>query len=156
MPLLCFESIWSRCVHWWTTSSLNGWLPWRRILRRTWDPDCSGTSNLNPGGPPTMWVLDFGFLFFSPQTSQSQCVKGNIIFPPAQVSDWWEEYIYLRGRSPIMVNSNYYAMVSRVYFTVHLQTESKSVCKPLVRLCCDWLSECTSYETALFLLLNFF
>ncbi|XP_016380169.1 carnitine O-palmitoyltransferase 1, liver isoform-like [Sinocyclocheilus rhinocerous] len=27
------------------------------------------------------------------------------------VSDWWEEYIYLRGRGPIMVNSNYYAMV---------------------------------------------
>ncbi|KAG7268666.1 hypothetical protein CRUP_018377 [Coryphaenoides rupestris] len=27
------------------------------------------------------------------------------------VSDWWEEYIYLRGRGPIMVNSNYYAMI---------------------------------------------
>ncbi|OCT70985.1 hypothetical protein XELAEV_18037901mg [Xenopus laevis] len=26
------------------------------------------------------------------------------------VSDWWEDYIYLRGRGPIMVNSNYYAM----------------------------------------------
>ncbi|GAB0190119.1 carnitine O-palmitoyltransferase 1, liver [Grus japonensis] len=26
------------------------------------------------------------------------------------VSDWWEEYIYLRGRGPIMVNSNYFAM----------------------------------------------
>ncbi|MBN3321161.1 CPT1A palmitoyltransferase, partial [Atractosteus spatula] len=26
------------------------------------------------------------------------------------VSDWWEEYIYLRSRSPIMVNSNYYVM----------------------------------------------
>ncbi|XP_020838504.1 carnitine O-palmitoyltransferase 1, muscle isoform isoform X2 [Phascolarctos cinereus] len=26
------------------------------------------------------------------------------------VSDWWEEYIYLRGRNPIMVNSNYYVM----------------------------------------------
>ncbi|XP_066579830.1 carnitine O-palmitoyltransferase 1, muscle isoform isoform X1 [Amia ocellicauda] len=26
------------------------------------------------------------------------------------VSDWWEEYIYLRGRGPIMVNSNYYSM----------------------------------------------
>ncbi|XP_005067161.1 carnitine O-palmitoyltransferase 1, muscle isoform [Mesocricetus auratus] len=26
------------------------------------------------------------------------------------VSDWWEEYVYLRGRNPIMVNSNYYAM----------------------------------------------
>ncbi|XP_067356468.1 carnitine O-palmitoyltransferase 1, muscle isoform isoform X2 [Channa argus] len=26
------------------------------------------------------------------------------------VSDWWEEYIYLRCRSPIMVNSNFYIM----------------------------------------------
>ncbi|XP_033629485.1 carnitine O-palmitoyltransferase 1, liver isoform-like isoform X2 [Asterias rubens] len=26
------------------------------------------------------------------------------------VSDWWEEYVYLRGRAPIMVNSNYYGM----------------------------------------------
>lgn len=30
-----------------------------------------------------------------------------------QVSDWWEEYIYLRGRGPIMVNSNYFAMVGK-------------------------------------------
>lgn len=26
------------------------------------------------------------------------------------VSDWWEEYVYLRGRSPIMVNSNFYGV----------------------------------------------
>ncbi|XP_012935595.1 carnitine O-palmitoyltransferase 1, liver isoform [Aplysia californica] len=26
------------------------------------------------------------------------------------VSDWWEQYVYLRGRSPIMVNSNYYGV----------------------------------------------
>ncbi|GAU97629.1 hypothetical protein RvY_08895 [Ramazzottius varieornatus] len=26
------------------------------------------------------------------------------------VSDWWEEYVYLRSRTPIMVNSNFYAM----------------------------------------------
>lgn len=32
--------------------------------------------------------------------------------PPPQVSDWWEEYVYLRSRTPIMVNSNYYGMVS--------------------------------------------
>jgi carnitine O-palmitoyltransferase 1 len=24
------------------------------------------------------------------------------------VSNWWEEFVYLRGRSPIMINSNYY------------------------------------------------
>lgn len=33
------------------------------------------------------------------------------LFSVPQVSDWWEEYVYLRGRGPIMVNSNYYAMV---------------------------------------------
>lgn len=38
-------------------------------------------------------------------TYEALCV---LIF---QVSDWWEEYVYLRGRSPIMVNSNYYVMV---------------------------------------------
>ncbi|XP_074028252.1 carnitine O-palmitoyltransferase whd isoform X2 [Leptinotarsa decemlineata] len=26
------------------------------------------------------------------------------------VSDWWEEYVYLRGRSPIMINSNFYGI----------------------------------------------
>lgn len=24
------------------------------------------------------------------------------------VTDWWEKYVYLRGRSPLMINSNYY------------------------------------------------
>ncbi|KAI4470725.1 carnitine o-acyltransferase [Holotrichia oblita] len=26
------------------------------------------------------------------------------------VSDWWEEYVYLRGRSSLMINSNFYGM----------------------------------------------
>ena len=26
------------------------------------------------------------------------------------VSDWWEDYVYLSGRSPIMVNSNFYGL----------------------------------------------
>ena len=26
------------------------------------------------------------------------------------VSDWWEEYVYLRSRSPLMINSNFYIM----------------------------------------------
>ena len=33
----------------------------------------------------------------------------------SQVTDWWEEYVYLRGRSPIMVNSNYYGVVSILF-----------------------------------------
>lgn len=32
------------------------------------------------------------------------------------ISDWWEEYVYLRGRSPIMINSNYYGLVSARLF----------------------------------------
>jgi len=26
------------------------------------------------------------------------------------VTDWWEEYVYLRGRAPIMINSNFYGL----------------------------------------------
>uniref|UniRef100_A0A8C6P2X7 carnitine O-palmitoyltransferase n=1 Tax=Nothobranchius furzeri TaxID=105023 RepID=A0A8C6P2X7_NOTFU len=37
------------------------------------------------------------------------------------VSDWWEEYIYLRGRGPIMVNSNYYAMDFLYVFPTSVQ-----------------------------------
>ncbi|KAM6303008.1 carnitine O-palmitoyltransferase 1, muscle isoform [Podargus strigoides] len=37
------------------------------------------------------------------------------------VSDWWEEYIYLRGRSPLMVNSNYYAMDFLYVTPTHIQ-----------------------------------
>ncbi|XP_076143199.1 carnitine O-palmitoyltransferase 1, liver isoform-like isoform X2 [Alosa pseudoharengus] len=37
------------------------------------------------------------------------------------VSDWWEEYVYLRGRGPIMVNSNYYAMDFLYVFPTHRQ-----------------------------------
>ncbi|KAI5626275.1 carnitine palmitoyltransferase 1A, partial [Silurus asotus] len=37
------------------------------------------------------------------------------------VSDWWEEYIYLRSRNPIMVNSNYYAMDFLYVFPTNYQ-----------------------------------
>ncbi|KAM9277437.1 carnitine O-palmitoyltransferase 1, muscle isoform [Cariama cristata] len=37
------------------------------------------------------------------------------------VSDWWEQYIYLRGRSPLMVNSNYYAMDFLYVTPTHIQ-----------------------------------
>ncbi|XP_076987215.1 palmitoyl thioesterase CPT1C isoform X2 [Tamandua tetradactyla] len=30
--------------------------------------------------------------------------------PHSQVSDWWEEFVYLRSRNSLMVNSNYYMM----------------------------------------------
>ena len=31
-------------------------------------------------------------------------------FVPNYVTDWWERFVYLRGRDPIMINSNYYMM----------------------------------------------
>ncbi len=37
------------------------------------------------------------------------------------VSDWWEEYVYLRGRSPIMVNSNYYGLGTLVFQPTSIQ-----------------------------------
>ncbi|GAU97630.1 hypothetical protein RvY_08896 [Ramazzottius varieornatus] len=32
------------------------------------------------------------------------------LFSTNYVSDWWEEYVYLRGRGPLLINSNCYAM----------------------------------------------
>lgn len=49
-------STWSLSNRWWTMRGMNGWRAWLKTLRRSWDPGCSGTSNSNPGGPPTMWV----------------------------------------------------------------------------------------------------
>jgi hypothetical protein len=31
-------------------------------------------------------------------------------FVPNYVTDWWERFVYLRGRDSIMINSNYYMM----------------------------------------------
>lgn len=47
-----------------------------------------------------------------------------------QVSDWWEEYIYLRGRGPLMVNSNYYAMVSWSPFLLQSRWVCPAGCAP--------------------------
>ncbi|CAF3304130.1 unnamed protein product [Rotaria sp. Silwood2] len=33
-------------------------------------------------------------------------------FSTNYVTDWWEKFVYFRGRSPIMVNSNFYGLVS--------------------------------------------
>ncbi|XP_043286172.1 carnitine O-palmitoyltransferase 1, liver isoform isoform X2 [Venturia canescens] len=38
------------------------------------------------------------------------------------VSDWWEEYVYLRGRSPIMVNSNFYGIDAILMYPTKIQT----------------------------------
>ncbi|XP_076276466.1 carnitine O-palmitoyltransferase whd isoform X1 [Lasioglossum baleicum] len=38
------------------------------------------------------------------------------------VSDWWEEYVYLRGRSPIMVNSNFYGIDAILMHPTTVQT----------------------------------
>uniref|UniRef100_A0A5F9C908 Carnitine O-palmitoyltransferase 1, muscle isoform n=1 Tax=Oryctolagus cuniculus TaxID=9986 RepID=A0A5F9C908_RABIT len=37
------------------------------------------------------------------------------------VTDWWEEYVYLRGRGPLMVNSNYFSMDLLYLTPSHIQ-----------------------------------
>jgi len=44
------------------------------------------------------------------------------------VSDWWEEYVYLRGRSPIMVNSNFYALDSINRLSTSIQAARAANC----------------------------
>lgn len=50
------------------------------------------------------------------------------------VSDWWEEYVYLRGRSPIMVNSNYYGMDVIACQPTYIQTaRAANMCVGLLK-----------------------
>ena len=37
------------------------------------------------------------------------------------VTDWWEEFVYLRGRGPIVVNSNYYGLEALLVHPTHVQ-----------------------------------
>ncbi len=148
--------------------SLNGWRAWLKTLRRTWDPDCNGTSNSSPGGPPTMWVRKNSSSSLSPPlfchsfghspgswirfklSRKAVCLIMSPSVPlssptlcVAQVSDWWEEYIYLRGRGPIMVNSNYYAMVRHF-----CDWFSEGVCLFFVQyFCVRLLCECDPFVT---------
>lgn len=43
-------------------------------------------------------------------------------FSTNYVSDWWEEYVYLRARSPLMVNSNYYGIDALLVCPTEKQT----------------------------------
>uniref|UniRef100_A0A2K6EEB9 Carnitine O-palmitoyltransferase 1, liver isoform n=1 Tax=Propithecus coquereli TaxID=379532 RepID=A0A2K6EEB9_PROCO len=49
-------------------------------------------------------------MLYSFQTSLPRLPVPAVKDTVSRVSDWWEEYVYLRGRGPLMVNSNYYAM----------------------------------------------
>ena len=37
-------------------------------------------------------------------------LRAKRFFTPNYVTDWWETYVYLYGRSPLMINSNYYGL----------------------------------------------
>lgn len=140
--------------------NLNRWWDWLKTLRRTWDLDCSGTSNSSPGGLPTMWVRRITLPFSLLPLSKVLCLgwisfklSREAVFPlmppsvtfflffVSQVSDWWEEYIYLRGRGPIMVNSNYYAMVrtSLIYVFPNIVSACRLNIEQYIALCRLWL-----------------
>uniref|UniRef100_A0A2H1W6J1 carnitine O-palmitoyltransferase n=1 Tax=Spodoptera frugiperda TaxID=7108 RepID=A0A2H1W6J1_SPOFR len=48
------------------------------------------------------------------------------------VSDWWEEYVYLRGRSPLMVNSNFYGTDAILLRPTNIQAARAGV---IIHLC---------------------
>ena len=50
-----------------------------------------------------------GAALWLPGGAGTECLS----LPHSQVSDWWEEFVYLRSRNSLMVNSNYYMMVRR-------------------------------------------
>ena len=83
-------------------------LQWYLKLKSWWAPNYVSDPYKGQRGrpPPGCAVLSMA--------CPSMCLFNSLSSTPplAQVSDWWEEYVYLRGRGPLMVNSNYYIMVS--------------------------------------------
>ncbi|XP_042907721.2 carnitine O-palmitoyltransferase 1, liver isoform isoform X1 [Parasteatoda tepidariorum] len=43
------------------------------------------------------------------------------------VSDWWEEFIYLRGRGPLMINSNFYAVDAMLVHPTNVQAARAAI-----------------------------
>uniref|UniRef100_A0A8C9XLT5 carnitine O-palmitoyltransferase n=1 Tax=Sander lucioperca TaxID=283035 RepID=A0A8C9XLT5_SANLU len=59
------------------------------------------------------------------------------------VSDWWEEYVYLRGRGPIMVNSNYFGMVGKAFHSQKFPNRIPGTVIPLCSAQCERLFNTT-------------
>ncbi|GBG25303.1 Carnitine O-palmitoyltransferase 1, muscle isoform [Hondaea fermentalgiana] len=49
------------------------------------------------------------------------------------VLDWWEQYVYLAGRSPIAINSNYYALDSKYRPTNNQLERAANTCHSFLR-----------------------
>lgn len=48
------------------------------------------------------------------------------------VSDWWEEYVYLRGRNALMVNSNFYGIDALFLTNTNIQSARAAVVTSLL------------------------
>ncbi len=46
---------------------------------------------------------------------------------PNYVSDWWQQYIYLKSRTPLPINSNYYCLDSGRWLPTHVQEARAAV-----------------------------
>lgn len=55
------------------------------------------------------------------------------------VTDWWEEYVYLRGRSSLMINSNYYGVDVLSKIETNRQSARAAVAVNLIIKFRDWI-----------------
>lgn len=70
-------------------------------------PPCLTQQSLGRGESP------LNCLYPQPHIHHSASHPSYVSLVHSQVSDWWEEFVYLRSRNSLMVNSNYYMMVRR-------------------------------------------
>lgn len=54
-------------------------------------------------------------------------LKLKSLFVPNYITDWWEKYVYLKGRDSIAINSNYYILDSGRWNPTHIP-ESRAAC----------------------------
>lgn len=62
-------------------------------------------------------------------------------FYPNYVTDWWEKYVYLYGRDPIAINSNYYVFDGGRYAPTKIQEARAGV---VVHAVCTYMQQLTN------------
>uniref|UniRef100_A0A8C2DGN4 carnitine O-palmitoyltransferase n=1 Tax=Cyprinus carpio TaxID=7962 RepID=A0A8C2DGN4_CYPCA len=86
---------------------LSGLRSWKKRISRIKNRIIKGVYPASPSSWLFVVIAILATMYMQSDPSMGLIAKIREHLP---LSDWWEEYVYLRSRSPIMVNSNYYGM----------------------------------------------
>ena len=121
------------CGHLWMMKTTIACMVWQRTSKLVLARNCRGEAVVLAwivlvcsGNECDKWRNSFNFKLCSSMVRFSFLVYNRYLvlkswWSTNYVTDWWEEFVYLRGRSPIMVNSNFYGTDAILLHPTNLQ-----------------------------------